>query len=153
VSGSVSLELLAARVPAVIVYRIGAFAYAVQSFFRHARFITLVNLLAVEHPILPVRRRLVPPRAVEPCDPEAVYPEYLCVQDPAAAVATHVVEWLTVPESLRLVRERIERIAAAVAVPGAGRRAAEAVLETARSGGLTRAGAARRTGRERRSAA
>ncbi|NDC63097.1 MAG: lipid-A-disaccharide synthase [Planctomycetia bacterium] len=61
VSGSVSLELLAARVPAVIVYRIGAVAYVVQSWFRHARFITLVNLLAVRDPVGPVRAVWRPP--------------------------------------------------------------------------------------------
>lgn len=133
VSGSVSLELLDARVPTVIVYRISGFAHVVQSFFRRARFITLVNLLAVDHPIRPVRRRLVPPSRVEPSDPAAVYPEYLCVQDPAEQVAGHVVEWLSVPESLRLARERIEQVACRVATPGAGRRAAESVLETARS--------------------
>jgi len=153
VSGSVSLELLAARVPTVIVYRIGAFAFVVQSFFRHARFITLVNLLAVEHPILPVRRRLVPPRDVEPSDPAAVYPEFLCVQDPAAAAAAHVSRWLTVPESRRQVRERIEQIAAAVALPGASRQAAEAVLQTARAGIRLRAAPSRREDLQGRSAA
>jgi len=46
VSGSVSLELLAARVPAVIVYRIGALPFVVQSWFRRARFITVVTTIA-----------------------------------------------------------------------------------------------------------
>jgi hypothetical protein len=51
VSGSVSLELLAARVPTVIVYRVSGLAYVVQSWYRRATFITLVNLLAAAEPI------------------------------------------------------------------------------------------------------
>lgn len=132
VSGSVSLELLAARLPAVIVYRIGAFAWIVQSWFRHARFITLVNLLAVADPILPVRGSLRPPQGVPPADPEAVYPEYLSVEDPAAAVAGHVGEWLADSAARKRVVDRLDRIAATVAHPGSAERAAAAVLAIAR---------------------
>ncbi len=128
VSGSVSLELLAARVPTVIVYRIGGFDYVVQSFFRHARFITLVNLLASREPIGPVQPTLVPPWGVPPADPEAVYPEYLAVGDPADRAAGHVIEWLRDPVALARARSRIEAVAARVAHPGSAARAAAAVL-------------------------
>mgnify|MGYP003334909537 CR=1 FL=1 len=131
VSGSVSLELLAARVPAVIVYRIGGFPYVVQSWFRHARFITLVNLLACRDPIVPVRGVWRAPTAVSPADPEAIYPEYLAVQDPAAQAAGHVVDWLREPGSRQRVVERLDRLAGAVAVPGSAGRAADAVLAIA----------------------
>jgi lipid-A-disaccharide synthase len=131
VSGSVSLELLAARVPTVIVYRIGGFPYVVQSWFRHARFITLVNLLACRDPIGPVRGVWRPPDHVPQADPEAIYPEYLAVQDPAAQAAGHVVEWLCEPQARRGVVERLDRIAAAVAVGGSADRAADAVLAIA----------------------
>ena len=134
VSGSVSLELLAARVPAVIVYRIGAVAWVVQSWFRHARYITLVNLLAVADPIRPARGTLRPPQGVPPADPEAVYPEYLSVEDPSSAVAGHVVEWLADSAARNRVVERLDRIAAAVARPGSAERAAAAVLAVARGG-------------------
>ena len=134
VSGSVSLELLAARLPAAIVYRIGAVAWVVQSWFRHARFITLVNLLAVPDPILPVRPVLRPPRGVPPADPAAVYPEYLSVEDPAGAVARHVVEWLTDGAERRSVVARLDRLAADVARPGSAARAALAVLAVAAGG-------------------
>jgi len=130
-SGSVSLELLAARVPTVIVYRIGGFAYVVQSWFRRARFITLVNLLACRDPIRPPRGVVLPPATVPPADPEAVYPEYLTVSDPAAQAAEHVVAWLTDAETLAGVRERIEGVAAAVARPGSAARAAAEVVEIA----------------------
>jgi lipid-A-disaccharide synthase len=126
-SGSVSLELLAARVPTVIVYRISGFAYIVQSWFRRARFITLVNLLACREPIGPVQPVLVPPIAVPPADPEAVYPEYLAVSVPAERSAVHVVEWLTDAAQRRRTLERIEAVAATVARPGSAARAAEAV--------------------------
>jgi lipid-A-disaccharide synthase len=131
VSGSVSLELLASRVPTVIVYRIGGFDYLVQSFFRHARFITLVNLLAAREPIGPVQPTLVPPWGVPPADPEAVFPEYLAVGDPAGRAAGHVIEWLRDPVALARARARIETVAARVAHPGSAARAAAAVLAIA----------------------
>jgi lipid-A-disaccharide synthase len=144
-SGSVSLELLAARVPTVIVYRISGLAYVVQSWFRQARFITLVNLLACRTPVGPVRPVLWPPRAVPPADPEAVFPEYLAVQDPAEQAAAHVIEWLGDPAARRHVGGRIEAVAAAVARRGSAARAAAAVIAGA--------GAARRQPAPRRRAA
>jgi len=131
VSGSVSLELLASRVPTAIVYRISGLAHVIQSWFRRARFITLVNLLACHDPILPVRGEFRPPTTVPPADPEAVYPEYLSVHDPAERVAAHVCTWLTDPRALAEVRGRIERVAQRVAIGGSAGRAAEAVLALA----------------------
>ena len=131
VSGSVSLELLAARLPAVIIYRIGGFAYIVQSWFRHARFITLVNLMAVPDPILPVRGVFSPPTVVPPADPDAIYPEYLAVGDPADRAAEHVVTWLTDAAARQSVVERLDEVAARVARSGSASRAAAAVLAIA----------------------
>ncbi len=133
-SGSVSLELLASRVPTVIVYRISGFAYVVQSWFRRARFITLVNLLACREPIGPVRPVLAPPAGVPDADPEAIYPEYLVVHDPAEQAAGHVIEWLTDEAARRDVLARIEAVAEAVAHPGSANLAAEAVLAIAEGG-------------------
>jgi lipid-A-disaccharide synthase len=130
-SGSVSLELLAARVPTVIVYRISGFAYVVQSWLRRARFITLVNLLACRDPIGPARPVLLPPAAVPPADPEAVYPEYLATSDPARRAAGHVVEWLADAGAYARARSRIEAVAAAVARSGSAARAAAAVVAIA----------------------
>ncbi|NCA12345.1 lipid-A-disaccharide synthase, partial [bacterium] len=110
VSGSVSLELLASRVPTVIVYRISGLAYVVQSWFRRARFITLVNLLACHDPVRAARGAWWPPREVEPADPDAVYPEFLAVQDPAERAAAHVIEWLTNPAAFGRTRGRIEAV-------------------------------------------
>jgi len=135
----VSLELLASRVPTVIVYRISGLAYVVQSWYRRARFITLVNLLACRDPIGPVRPTLLPPAAVEAADPEAVYPEYLAVQDPAREAAAHVVEWLTDPAARAHACGRIEAVAAQVATGGSAARAADAVLAIASGGRATAA--------------
>ena len=143
VSGSVSLELLAARVPTVIVYRIGGLAHVVQSWFRHARFITLVNLLAAAKPIGPTQPSLVPPREVPPADPDAIYPEYLAVQDPAERAAGHVIEWLEDPTARARVVLRLEAVAREVARPGSSARAAEAVLAIASGAGRTAKPAAR----------
>lgn len=139
VSGSVSLELLASRVPTVIVYRISGLAYVVQSWYRRVRFITLVNLLACRDPIGPVRPTLLPPVAVEAADPEAVYPEYLAVQDPAREAAAHVVAWLTDPVAREHAIGRIEAVAARVATGGSAARAADAVLAIASGGRATAA--------------
>jgi lipid-A-disaccharide synthase len=131
VSGSVSLELLDARVPTVIVYRISGLAHIVQSRFRHARFITLVNLLAVHEPVGPPQPAWLPPREVAPADPEAIYPEYLSVQDPSGHVAGHIVDWLSRPEARAAVVARLEEVARPIAGGGSADRAAEAVLALA----------------------
>jgi lipid-A-disaccharide synthase len=131
VSGSVSLELLAARVPTVIIYRVGGFGYVLQSFLRRARFITLVNLLACREPIGRASPVLLPPRSVPPADPEAVFPEYLAVQDPAERVVAHVAEWLQDPAAIGRARARVAAVAARVAQPGSAARAASAVLAIA----------------------
>lgn len=143
-SGSVSLELLAARVPTVIVYRISGPAYVAQSWLRHARFITLVNLLACREPIGPVRPVILPPAAVPLADPEAVYPEYLAVQDPADRVAGHVVEWLLDPAARAAAVGRIDAVAREVARPGSAARAADALLAIAADAAHTEAAHDRR---------
>ena len=131
VSGSVSLELLAARVPTVILYRIGGFAYVVQSFLRRARFITLVNLLACRQPIHRAQPVLLPPRRVPLADSEGVFPEYLAVGDPAERIATHIVEWLRDPAAIARARARVDSVAVRVAHPGSAARAAMAVAAIA----------------------
>ena len=66
-----------------------------------------------------------------PADPEAVYPEYLAVGDPAERSAAHVVEWLTDAAARRRAVERIDVVATTIARPGSARRAADAVLAIA----------------------
>ena len=130
-SGSVSLELLAARVPTVIVYRVSGLAYVVQSWYRRATFITLVNLLAAPEPIGSIEPVLRPPVGVPPADPDAIYPEYLVVHDPAERAAAHLVEWLTDSAVRRHVVEKLDSLAHDVARGGSATRAAAAVLAIA----------------------
>lgn len=131
VSGSVSLELLAARVPTVIVYSINPFAYVVQSWLRHTRAFTLVNLLAIPDPIGPLQPVWWPPRTLAAADPAMLFPEYLAVQDPAATAAGHVTQWLTDPQARQQALAKLETLAADVAQPGSAARAAAAVLAIA----------------------
>ena len=131
VSGSVSLELLMARVPTVIVYRISGIAYVVQSWFRHARFITLVNLLACRKPVGPVRPVLKPDFGVPEVDPEMAFPEYLVVGDPAKQLADHIIRWLSVPSLRKKIVQNLDAIADTVAHPGSAERAATAVIAIA----------------------
>ncbi|MEO1990807.1 MAG: lipid-A-disaccharide synthase [Pirellulales bacterium] len=131
VSGSVSLELLMARVPTVIVYRISSIAYVVQSWFRHARFITLVNLLACREPVGPVRPVLRPSFGVPKVDPEMTFPEYLVVGDPAKQLADHIIQWLSVPSLRKKIVRNLDMIADTVAHPGSADRAAMAVIAIA----------------------
>lgn len=138
VSGSVSLELLAARVPTVIVYRVSRLGYVVQSWLRRSRFITLVNLLACREPIASPQPVFLPPRGVPPADPEAVFPEYLAVGDPDERAADHVVTWLTNAQVRQSTLNRIDALAREVGGGGSAQRAARAVLaiasRSARSG-------------------
>lgn len=129
VSGSVSLELLAARVPTVIVYSINPAAFVIQSWLRRTRAFTLVNLLAIPDPIGPLQPVWWPPRTLAPASPEMLFPEYLAVQDPAAAAAGHVTEWLTDKASRQQIVTALDALAMEVARPGSADRAATAVLE------------------------
>ena len=93
-----------------------------------SQFINIVDLVPAKPPTEPV---LLPPRSVPPCDPDAVFPEYLAVQDPADRAAAHVVTWLRDPAARAATVARIETVAATVAHPGSARRAAAAVLAIA----------------------
>ncbi len=134
VSGSVSLELLAARVPSVMVFSLSGLAYVVQSWMRHCRSFTLVNLLAMSDPIGPVNPVFWPPRQPPSPDPKMLYPEYLTVADSSSALADHVVEWLTDPKVYKETVTALEKLAGKVAQPGSASRAAEVIVNIATDG-------------------
>jgi lipid-A-disaccharide synthase len=106
VSGSVSLELMYRRKPAVVVYRVQRIDRKVSEFFIKVRFITLVNLLAGEE----------------------VYPEFLTDRDPSAKVAARLEEFLTDPDRRAGVVKKLDALCDRVAKPGACARAAEFIL-------------------------
>ncbi len=124
-SGSVSMELLYHAKPTVIHYRIGPVAYAVQKRFRKVKYITLVNLLSTGE---------LYPADLSPYDPaqadaeKVLFPEYLTCEDKSAAVAGHVIQWLTDPAALARQIARLESLKADVAHSGASARAAEYIL-------------------------
>lgn len=128
-SGSVSLELLAARLPTVIVYRPGRVMHALARRFLQCRNITLVNLMdgaAVERGQAPL---------YDPESPDAgalPMPEYLDSRDRSADIARRVTGWLTNPNQLEAVRDWLDRIAVRHARPGASGRAAEYILQEIR---------------------
>jgi lipid-A-disaccharide synthase len=122
-SGSVSLELLHHLKPAVIHYKIGRFAYFVQTFFRTARFITLVNLLASDRrfcrPGETYDRRL----DLVPC------PEYLTDSDRTAEMADDLLVWLQDPLAYHATVEQLRGLRDRYASPGASRRAAAYIVD------------------------
>ena len=106
VSGSVSLEMMNALKPAVIVYRAGWLGVTVARRIMQVKFITLVNLLAGR----------------------AVYPEFLCFRDPPEAIAAEIDNWLSNLDIRDGTVEALKAIKAEVAQPGAAARAAEFIL-------------------------
>ena len=106
VSGSVSLELLARRTPAVVVYRVGRITRLLSRVGLNCRFISLPNLIA---------------------DSE-VMPEFLSAGNPDRDVErmTGVISrWIDDPAALANDREALTTLAAEAASPGATMRAAD----------------------------
>lgn len=106
VSGSVSLEVLAKGLPAVVVYRMSRWLYAIgRRVFIQCRFISLPNLIAGES--------LMP--EVIPAEP---------VDQASEEIATILDEWLTNPEALAAVRQRVVELRDRTVVAGASAAAA-----------------------------
>lgn len=126
-SGSVSLELLYHEKPTVILYKISRGAYQVQKFFRKVRYITLVNLLAVENPF-DDGFSAFDSTASQAASDDVPFPEYLTWQDVSAPISEHVVEWLTDKSAWDARRRALSEIKGRVAQPGASRRAADYIL-------------------------
>ncbi|HKB02019.1 MAG TPA: lipid-A-disaccharide synthase [Gemmataceae bacterium] len=115
VSGSVSLEIMYRRKPAVIVYRLRRIDLKLGRKFMKVPFITLVNLLAKEE----------------------VYPEFLTDRDPSKGVASEVLGFLNDRERADEVRRKLDTLCGEVAKPGACATAARFILNLpTRSGPL-----------------
>jgi lipid-A-disaccharide synthase len=115
VSGSVSLEIMHALKPAVVVYRLGWLSLRVGRAFMKCEFITLVNLLAGRE----------------------IYPEFLTDRNPAQGVAEKVLAWLDDPAGLEATRAALMDVKDRVARPGACERAARLLLEQLGAAGST----------------
>lgn len=106
VSGSVSLELLNASVPTVTLYKIGQILFRLVSIFKHAKYISLINLLA----------------------DRVVTPEFLTNKDESKPMAEQLIAWLQDEPSRLAVKQEMQQIRAGIARPGACERAVEHLL-------------------------
>lgn len=114
VSGSVSLEMMYRKTPAVVVYRMRRMSLKIARKLVKLRSITLVNLLAND----------------------TIYPEFPTDRDPSTQVAARALEFLTDPERARAVREKLTSLCDRVAKPGACAASAKFITEfVARSHG------------------
>jgi lipid-A-disaccharide synthase len=110
VSGSVSLEVLARRTPAVVVYRINRAFYWFSMVMITCQYFSLPNLIA-RHPIMP---------------------EFAPIDDPRWSIDTMtdiLHRWLSDDEAYARQTTELDRLVAAVATPGATANAAAAILE------------------------
>ena len=115
-SGSVSLELLYHRKPAVVLYRINFGIWLLQMFLMKTKFITLVNLLATDR-IERTSLRIYDPDAL---NAERVpMPEYLSLRNCSKPMASWATSWLTDNEQLQKKQQELSRIADAIAHGGA----------------------------------
>jgi lipid-A-disaccharide synthase len=109
VSGSVSLELLARRTPAVVVYRVTWWLTILRRLFVSCRFVTLPNLMA--------SRELMP---------EFVF--FGPHDQPVRQMAAILKRWLRDASEHHAVVEEYDELAQAVARPGGTTRTADSVL-------------------------
>jgi lipid-A-disaccharide synthase len=110
VSGSVSLELLARRKPAAVIYRAGALMYFFANLMKTCRFMTLPNLM-VDRPL---------------------YPEFPCFHARGEHIGRMIQvldDWLADPATLAQTRRDISALADQVVEAGGVARAAEAILQ------------------------
>ncbi|HTU24290.1 MAG TPA: lipid-A-disaccharide synthase [Pirellulales bacterium] len=127
VSGSVSLELLYHTRPTAILYWISPLAYRVQLWFRHTRYITLVNLLTAKQVF---SHDLSPYDPAAPKDATVLFPEYLTCENKSRALADHVIRWLTDRAERARVTAELAALKERVGHGGASRRASEYILTT-----------------------
>lgn len=107
VSGSVSLEMMYRRTPAVIVYRMKRLSLWLARRLVKIRYITLVNLLA----------------------DEAIFPEFPTATDPSDEVAVKLLELLNDPVRAQKVRNKLDELCQSVAKPGACAAAAQMIRD------------------------
>ena len=113
VSGSVTMELLANHVPSVVYYKVNRIGHFVQRFFRRSRYITLVNLLGVEHftpnsPYFPDNVKVIPAYPTGRDIDDMLFPEFLTWDDMSEDAADSLLTWLKHPEHYRLCKEKLE---------------------------------------------
>lgn len=122
-SGSVSLELLYHAKPSVIVYRTSWWLYHAVQRLVHVRYITLVNLLASDHPLRGDHGSHDKMNSLE--NQEPLLPEYPTWYDRAEEIAGHAIQWLNDELARQRVIKRLSELRAKIATGGSSARAAE----------------------------
>lgn len=110
VSGSISLELLARRTPAAVLYRVPRIGKFAARFLMTCRYITLTNLIA--------KRELMP--------------EFVSCGNPARdirQISEHLIGWATIPGALEERQRQMDELAKTAAITGSVERTAESIVE------------------------
>jgi lipid-A-disaccharide synthase len=129
-SGSVSLELLHAAKPSVVLYCVERWGYELATrFFLKVKYITLVNLLAADDPFLARGQRYDSAGA---CARDVPLPEYLTWRDVSGALADQLIVWLSDVEEHARSRARLTAVKQQYAATGASATAAAYVLDALR---------------------
>lgn len=132
VSGSVSLELLYHRKPAVILYHVSPLMFWIaHNLLVKVRFMTLVNLLAAEQLPIGPRPRLYDPN--DPNDRDVPFPEYPTCEDKSSQLAAHILEWLNDRERRAASVRRLEELKDRFVSTGASDTAASYIMKALRS--------------------
>ncbi len=122
-SGSVSLELMYHKKPAVVVYAVNRIAWFLQHWLRTARYISLVNLLASKR---------ISRRPMEPSDAfgqNVPFPEFLAYRDTSTEIADEVVDLLENPGRYQSVVAQLSDLNRKFGRPGTSERVAEFLLD------------------------
>lgn len=124
-SGSVSLELLYHRKPTVIVYQVSSWVMFLQKILLRCQFITLVNLLSLQH----IERSKN--ASYDPVDltSEVPMPEFLTADNRSQDVAQWIILWLDDPQLRAAKVKQLDRLACGFAHPGASKQAAQFILK------------------------
>ncbi|MFN9372342.1 MAG: lipid-A-disaccharide synthase [Planctomycetaceae bacterium] len=110
VSGSVSLEVLARQVPAVVLYRVGWVNWILGRMLIRCPFISLPNLIA--------KRKIFPEYVLRTIDPQVI-----------DQMTADLAGWLSDSTARARQQAEIASLAATLASPGATQRAAQALLD------------------------
>lgn len=105
-SGTVTVEAALAGTPAVIIYKLAPLTFFLARLFIRVPHVGMINLLAQER----------------------LFPELLQNYFTPLAVAREVLKWVTEPQPLLRLKERLPQVVASLGEPGASRRAAQAAL-------------------------
>jgi len=124
-SGSVSLELMYHHKPSIVVYRLSRIQAAFKWLALTCRFITLVNLLAVDD----INRSKNKPHDATKPNQEIPFPEFPWVNNPSIPIADLAISWLKNPSELERRRAQLRDLSTRFGQAGATQRAATFILE------------------------